>query len=203
MEGKRHEQFKSLRVTREWFKKEDALLSFVATLRNGSVVATTEADTEADVKPSPAAKKTAARRTRKKQASPPTKTDFAKTRHAEFKVAIFEYWKSKNPDIDCPWAAPEGMQLEMWLRASPNVTIEQFKNMLRNRYRSPVNHATRPSVWLKNVSCWANGLADDYGKLVKGNGHTNGNGVPKPPTQYEIARDEQLAERRTLLEKVQ
>jgi hypothetical protein len=140
-------------------------------------------------KHSPRAKRTALRRAKKKQASPPTKTDVAKTRHAEFKVAIFEYWKSKNPDLDCPWAAPEGMQLEMWLKASPNVTLAQFKNMLRNRYRSPVNHANRPSQWLRNVSSWANGLADDYGKLVNGgNGHGNGK-LDRAAQAYRDAED--------------
>lgn len=162
----------------------------------------TEQNRAEQKKPSPRAKKTAQRRVKKKQASPPTKTDFARSRHAEFKVAIFEYWKSKNPEIDCPWAAPEGMQLEMWLRASPNITISQFKDILRNRYRSVINHGDRPSRWIKNITSFATGPIDGFGNPL--NGRSNGNGhTPKPPTQYEIARDEQLAERRSLLEKVQ
>lgn len=131
-------------------------------------------------KPSPSAKKTALRRQKIKQASPPTKTDFAKARHREFKVAVFEYWRSKNPAVDCPWGAPEGQQLEIWLRACPNVTIHQFKEMLRNRFRSQVNHADRPSRWIKNVTSYANGPVNEFGKLETGNGQSthrrNGNG---------------------------
>lgn len=105
---------------------------------------------------------------KKKKASPPTKTDFATTRHTEFKVAIFLYWKSKNPEIDCPWQQPEGMQLELWLKSSPNTTIAQFKKMLRNRYRSEVTHSERPSVWIKNITSFANGPLNEYGKPLKG-----------------------------------
>jgi hypothetical protein len=110
----------------------------------------------------------------KKASSPPTKTEFAQSRHADFKVAIFEYWKSKNPEIDCPWQQAEGMQLELWLRASPTTTLFQFKNMLRNRYRSDVTHSERPSVWIKNITNYAGGPLDRFGKPVATGGKTNG-----------------------------
>ncbi len=44
LEHKRHEQFAAIRVNREWFKKDNILTAFVATLRNGSVVATTDTE---------------------------------------------------------------------------------------------------------------------------------------------------------------
>ena len=109
-----------------------------------------------------------------KRASPPTKTEFAQSRHADFKVAVFEYWKSKNPEIDCPWQQAEGMQLELWLRSSPTTTLVQFRNMLRNRYRSDVNHSERPSVWLKNITSFAMGPLDRFGKPLATGGKTNG-----------------------------
>ena len=122
-------------------------------------------------KPSSAARK----RTKKKMASPPTKTEMEKLRHTQFKAAIFEYWKSKNPGIDCPWQQMEGMQLEMWLKSSPNTTLPQFTAMLRNRYRSDVVHSERPSLWIRHITNYAHGPLNQYGKL-KGNGNgTNGN----------------------------
>lgn len=42
LEGQRHEQFKHLRITREWFKDDPALRIFVATLRSSDEMATTE-----------------------------------------------------------------------------------------------------------------------------------------------------------------
>lgn len=117
----------------------------------------------------------AAKKMTAKQASPPTKTDTGKARHTAFKVAIFNYWKSKNPEIDCPWQAAEGGQLEMWLKASPNTTITQFVEMLRNRYRSQVNHSERPSAWIKNITNFARGPVDRYNqKPDTGGNKTNG-----------------------------
>ncbi|CAN5951004.1 unnamed protein product [Sphagnum jensenii] len=110
----------------------------------------------------------------KKKSSPPTNTEMRESRHADFKIAIFEYWKSKNPEIDCPWQQAEGMQLELWLRGSPTTTLFQFKNMLRNRYRSDVTHSERPSVWIKNITNYASGPLDRFGKPMATGGKANG-----------------------------
>jgi hypothetical protein len=93
------------------------------------------------------------------------KTEAAKSRHAEFKAAILAYWKSKNDGVEMPWGPAEGRNLEMWLRETPNTTIEQFTGYLRNRYRSEVNHTERPSRWIGNVTSFAAGPIDKYGKL--------------------------------------
>ena len=94
----------------------------------------------------------------------PTKTEVAKTRHSEFKEAIREYWTAKNEGIDMPWGPAEGKQLEMWLRESPLITLEQFKGFLRNRYKSQVNHGERPSQWVRYATSYANGPLDKFGK---------------------------------------
>ena len=136
-------------------------------------------DTEEVQKPSSprkSASKAQKKRDHIKQSSPPTKTDVVKARHSEFKVAIFSYWKSKNPEVDCPWGPAEGRNLEMWLKSSPNVTILQFKEMLRHRYRSRVNHAERPSVWIGNVTSYARGPVNEFGKPMEDlNGHEGKN----------------------------
>lgn len=96
----------------------------------------------------------------KKKSSLPTKTDIKDARHSIFKMAIWDYWKSKN-SIDCPWGVPEGRTLDIWLSSCPNITIEQFREMLRNRYRSQVNHADRPSLWISRITSYANGPVHD------------------------------------------
>lgn len=97
----------------------------------------------------------------------PTKTELTKARHAEFKAALGEYWRSKNPDIQMPWDGREGKHLDMFLRAAPEITAEQFRGMLRNRYRSPdVNHGERCSTWIGAITSYAAGPIDKYGKTI-------------------------------------
>jgi hypothetical protein len=187
LEKDRHQQFADEWIEREWFRPSENLLRHIQSL-TGNVVTTkattsttsttsthTDIDKDKDISEvnkltssSPrraSASSERAKKTAKKiRNKPPTKTDFAQSRHKEFKLAIFKYWQSKNGDIDCPWGPAEGAQLEMWLRQSPNVTSEQFTQMLRNRYRSEVNHGERPSVWIKNITAFTGGRLDRFGK---------------------------------------
>ena len=100
-----------------------------------------------------------------------TKTSEAKTRHSSFKAALESYWKSKNGVVEMPWGPAEGRNLEMWLRESPNTTIEQFTGFLRNRFRSDVNHSERPSRWIGNITNFASGPIDKYGKPKETQSH--------------------------------
>jgi hypothetical protein len=101
---------------------------------------------------------------RAKEREGPTKTGLPKSRHAEFKTAISAYWKSKNPDDEMPWGPAEGKALRSWLSESPNTTLDQFKKYLRHRYKSDVNHLERPSIWIRNITSFAAGPLDRYGK---------------------------------------
>ena len=114
-----------------------------------------EADTEAEQKHSRA------------KAARGKKTEAAKSRHAEFKAAILRYWESKNPGVEMPWGPAEGRNLEMWLRETPNTTLEQFVGYLRNRFKSAVTHTERPSRWIGNVTNFAGGPIDKYGKPLQ------------------------------------
>ena len=100
----------------------------------------------------------------KKPHEGPTKTEFVQSRHDAFKQALLDYWTSKNPGVEMPWDGSEGKQLGIWLRASPNTTVEQFVGFLRHRFRSDVNHAERPSRWIGNVTSFAASPLDQYGK---------------------------------------
>ena len=103
------------------------------------------------------------------------KTDLAKARHAEFKSIIAEYWDSKNKGVQMPWDGREGKHLEMFLRAAPEITAEQFRGFLRNRYKSEVNHGERPSQWIDWVTSYAAGPMDRFGKTLG----SESNGTPK------------------------
>ena len=100
---------------------------------------------------------------------PPTKTALVKSRHAEFKAALWAYWPSQTPKAEMPWSEPEGRNLEMWLRSSPNTTVEQFAGYLANRCRSQdVNHAEPIATWILQVTRYSAGPLDRYGKPLNG-----------------------------------
>ena len=125
-------------------------------------------------------------------AKEPSKTAIAAGRHAEFKAIIGEYWASKNPDVQMPWDAREGKQLEMFLRAAPDITAEQFRGFLRNRFKSEVNHGDRCSMWIQWVTSYAAGPKDRFGKTIHANGG-NGNGANQQPsaTKQRLERNRQ------------
>lgn len=99
----------------------------------------------------------------KREAKSPSKTEIAKSRHAEFKAAIGVYWESKNPGVEMPWDGAEGRTLEIWLRSCPQTTVEDFRGYLRNRYLSDVNHTERPSRWIGNITNFAKEPLDQFG----------------------------------------
>jgi hypothetical protein len=111
----------------------------------------------------------------------PTKTHLEKTRHAEFKDAIHAYWKSKNPDVPCPWDGAEGKHLAMWMKSAPGVTTEQFEIFLRNRYRSEaVNHGERPSRWIRNITQFANGPLNKFKQPIETKSALDGMSMVNP-----------------------
>jgi hypothetical protein len=145
-----------VRRHREALKQDETLHE---TERNVTVTAPdTDTDTEQKKKPSRA--KTA------RATKDPTKTDLAKARHAEFKSIIAEYWDSKNKGVQMPWDGREGKHLEMFLRAAPHITAEQFRGFLRNRFKSEVNHGERASQWIAWVTNYAQGPMDRFGKTI-------------------------------------
>jgi uncharacterized protein YdaU (DUF1376 family) len=115
-------------------------------------------------------------REKAKQAKRPSKSAVAESRHKEFKSAVALYWQSKNPEVEMPWGGPEGQALEIWLRECPATNVEQFRAMLRNRFKSDVNHTDRPSTWIRNISSYAEESLDRYSKprsLGDSNGSRN------------------------------
>jgi hypothetical protein len=114
------------------------------------------------------------------------KTEAAKSRHAEFKAAILRYWESKNPGVEMPWGPAEGRNLEMWLRETPNTTLEQFVGYLRNRFKSAVTHTERPSRWIGNVTNFAGGPIDKYGKPLQENSHVGSEKNQQSPAKQRI-----------------
>jgi hypothetical protein len=123
---------------------------------------------------------------------PETKSAAVESRHAEFKAAIEAYWKFKNPDDEMPWDGAEGKALGMWLAASPNTTIDQFKKYLRNRAKSEVTPSDRPSLWIRNITSYAAGPLDRYGKPLTKSNQPEKLHIPRKPVERETEEPKPL-----------
>lgn len=100
-----------------------------------------------------------------KNGSKPADSD---PRHVLFKSEVFSYWKQQNPEgTSCPWDGAEAAALTAMLRASPNMTLDSFKQLLRNRARSEVNPADLPRAWLRDVMRFQSGPLDRFNKPMK------------------------------------
>jgi hypothetical protein len=122
----------------------------------------------------------------KKREGQKTKTEKVESRHAEFKAAIEAYWKFKNPGVEMPWDGAEGKALGMWLAASPNTTIDQFKEFLRNRAKSDVTPSDRPSKWIRDITSFAAGPLDRYGKLLAQGKQPEKLDIPRKPVERAV-----------------
>jgi hypothetical protein len=99
-------------------------------------------------------------------------------RHAEFKQILSEYWAAKNQD-EMPWDGSEAKGLSQLLAANPKIDGQRFRHLLRNRFKSEVNHTKRPREWVACVTDYANGPLDKYkNPLEVNNGKTQRSGAP-------------------------
>jgi hypothetical protein len=75
--------------------------------------------------------------------------------------------------VAAPWDAREASNLSRWLKANPEITQEQWRNILRNRRASPLSKAAPLSQWIGKSLSWLAGQADEWGKEIKPNGGRN------------------------------
>ncbi len=92
-------------------------------------------------------------------------------RHSPIR-ALVQQLHLKQFRVMCPWDGSEGKALSVLLASNPSWTEEQIARMVRNRFTSEAINSARPRKWLSNLSEYAAGPLDRYGKL-----RTNGNGT--------------------------
>jgi hypothetical protein len=83
----------------------------------------------------------------------------------KFKVCVThlaDYWKEKNPRFNFPFGKPGGQQLKAFLENNPDLTVDQFSEIVRNRSLSQKNHADPPHVWLPDAMKYAGGPLNAY-----------------------------------------
>ncbi len=93
-------------------------------------------------------------------------------RHSPFRESLEKYWAKKNPSgPPMPWGPAEAKQMAMMLSANPAMTLEEFRELLRNRAKSDVAHGDPVRAWIGSITKFTQPL-DRYGKPVQ-NGGTN------------------------------
>ena len=84
-------------------------------------------------------------------------------RHAACKSVLDSFWARHNT-LPMPWSGKEAKHLSSVLSANPSLSVEQFEQILENRSASEVNHSEGPGIFLLNITKYANGPLDRYGK---------------------------------------
>ena len=92
----------------------------------------------------------------------------ADPRHAPIRQLIQEL-HVKNFQVQCVWDGSEGKALDSLLKSNPTWTEDQLAAMVRNRFASEAVNGARPRKWLPNLSDYATGPLDRYGKLIARN----------------------------------
>lgn len=89
-------------------------------------------------------------------------------RHMPVKGFLDEYWQREMPSIpSLPWGAADAGALAQFLRANPDLAVEQIRECLMNRLASE-DHAPgeRVHVWIGSLLRYAQGPLDRF-KLPK------------------------------------
>lgn len=94
------------------------------------------------------------------------------SRHVSFRLAVQAY--AKHMHVLFVWDASAGKQLDLLLRAAPELTLASFQACLLNRARSPgVPHGEHPRVWLPRILKYQQGPLNAFGRREEeGNGRT-------------------------------
>jgi len=94
----------------------------------------------------------------------PSKTD---SRKEEAKSEVLAYMLGIDlQHLEYIWQPADDKALDALLRAEKDLTIDEFREWLRSRAQSEVNHADPPRLWLRNLRSFKDGSLDRF-KHVK------------------------------------
>jgi uncharacterized protein YdaU (DUF1376 family) len=113
---------------------------------------------------------------------------------------VFSDWFQQTNGVPAPWDGKEASNLSRFLRANPTITVDQWRDILRNRTRSPVNKKANLSRWIALSLAWIDGPADDWGKPTVQIVSPPSASGPKAKSQYQVDIERQRAARREAIE---
>jgi hypothetical protein len=86
-----------------------------------------------------------------------------------FRAEVLAFWRGQNPGkADCPWIRSDRRALHQFIEGSPTVTLDQFRQLLRNRAQSEVNPSELPRRWLRDLMEYADGPLNRFKKPLQG-----------------------------------
>lgn len=91
-------------------------------------------------------------------------------RHIQFREQTAKYWQLKNSDREMPWNGQSAKALADLLAANPLLDVDTFTELLRNRWKSDLNHFEAPAIWLRRITDFAGGPLDRFGQPMNGAG---------------------------------
>lgn len=94
------------------------------------------------------------------------KTCAVDNRAAEFRGMFQDAFQVAN-GVPAPWDGKEATNLARFLKASPTITVEQWKHILYHRSISPINQKANLSTWVGRALSWLDAPADEWGKPLK------------------------------------
>lgn len=67
-----------------------------------------------------------------------------------------------------PWTSKDGKYLDRQIKANPSWGFETWRALIQARFRSEVTHGDPPWKWLLEISKYAQGPLDRFGKPIQG-----------------------------------
>ena len=118
--------------------------------------------------------------------NPSRKEDDFSPKYHQFADLLQRYWRQANPDNpEMPWGKKDIAQLKEFLAVCPNLSPEQFWELLMNRADSIVPQGQRVYIWLTNVTKYSEPL-DRFGVPIHPGGRTNA-AVPTSKAEGNLA----------------
>lgn len=89
-------------------------------------------------------------------------------REEGFQGEVFAYWKDLNPEHPkCPWDESDRRALQALLIKVSDLSLAEFKRLLKNRAASEVNASAQPHKWLRSLPDYSAGPLGPYGKPLR------------------------------------
>ena len=98
--------------------------------------------------------------TTKKQPSRSDEREPCDPRHSQLRDLIRKL--QRETDVPEQWNGRCGKELSVWLRANPNVGLEQAASLVRNRFASDEPLGAPPWEWIPKLSRYWDGPLDKY-----------------------------------------
>jgi Helix-turn-helix domain len=103
---------------------------------------------------------------------------------------LSDYWKEHNSSFPFSPGPAGGAQLKTFLASHPELTVELFAAIVRNRSLSKQNHSEPPHKWLTDAIQYASGPLNEFNRPLQGYSPPKvRNGVAKPSGAEQAEED--------------